>query len=991
MRTTITAIGFLLATAFPVPLTVAVGSDPAPPGAVEVERQFSEAVLPFLDAHCVACHDVKNRKGDLDLTAFRSPEAVAKDLDRWETVREQLRSGAMPPSKAKRHPSAESRREVVDWIGAFRKLEARRNAGDPGPVPARRLSNAEYDHTVRDLTGVDIRPTREFPVDPANEAGFDNSAESLTMSPSLVKKYLEAARKVADHLVLKPEGFAFAEDPAVADTDRDKYAVRRIIDFYRRQRTDLADFFLAAYQFRHRQALGRPEGSLADFATEAGISPKYLARVWSTLTEGVEQSGPIAALRALWEELPPPGPDGPGAARAGAERIRDFVVGLRRQLTPEVENLTSPRVHNGSQSFVLWKNRQSAANRMRYAGGASKVRPEGLTPGSKAARVMAVPEDLAALGRFEGSFVRFCATFPDAFSISERARVYLDPKGEKDNGGRLLSAGFHSMTGYFRDDAPLGDLILDEAGRRELDGLWREFDFITGAPARQYASFLWFERTDSGFMRGAEFDFARAEDKDAASEAKIARLAEVYAAKAEQLGAGEVALGAIEDYFRIISAEIRRVEQGRGAAEPGQVAALRDFAQRAYRRPLSGSERDGVAAFYRVLREQDGLDHEEAVRDSVVGILMSPHFCYRVDSAGEGAGTGVRPLSGYDLASRLSYFLWSSMPDRELLDRADAGDLGRPEVLAAQARRMLRDARARGLATEFGGNWLDFRRFQEHNSVDRGRFPGFDEELRRAMFEEPVRFFLDVACEDRSVLDFLGADHTFVNPSLARHYGMPEVDGGPDHWVKVEGARRFGRGGLAPMAVFLTRNSPGLRTSPVKRGYWVARRLLGEDIPAPPANVPDLPADEAKSERTLRQSLLSHRADSACAGCHVRFDPIGLAFEGYGPVGERRTLDLGGHPVDDRAAFPGGGEGSGFDDLRAYLMGARRGEFVDNLCRKLLAFGLGRGLRPSDDEIIEAMHARLGADGHRFGGLIEAIVTSPQFRNKRFDAQPSGG
>ena len=193
------------------------------------------------------------------------------------------------------------------------------------------------------------------------------------------------------------------------------------------------------------------------------------------------------------------------------------------------------------------------------------------------------------------------------------------------------------------------------------------------------------------------------------------------------------------------------------------------------------------------------------------------------------------------------------------------------------------------------------------------------------------------------------------------------------------------------MAVFLTKNSPGLRTSPVKRGYWVARRLLGEDIPAPPANVPDLPVDEAKAERTLRQSLEIHRADKACAGCHERFDPIGLAFEGYGPVGERRTLDLGGHPVDTRATFPGGFDGEGVSGLRLYLNERRRAEFVDNLCKKLLSYGLGRGLKPSDDATLEAMHARLSGDGQRFGGLVEAIVTSPQFLNKRVDGPPSGG
>ena len=259
---------------------------------------------------------------------------------------------------------------------------------------------------------------------------------------------------------------------------------------------------------------------------------------------------------------------------------------------------------------------------------------------------------------------------------------------------------------------------------------------------------------------------------------------------------------------------------------------------------MSQAERDRVAAFYRSLREQDGLSHEDAVRDTVVSVLMSPHFCYRVDLPGRGAD--IRPLSDYALASRLSYFLWSSMPDDKLLARAAAGELHRPEVLVAEARRMLQDDRIRGLATEFGGNWLDFRRFEEHNSVDRARFTTFNDELRRAMFEEPIQFFVDLVKNDRAVHELLDAKYTFVNSALARHYGMPEPKLGPGRMGAGRRRPRYGRGGLLPMAVFLTKNSPGLRTSPVKRGYWVVRRLLGENIPAPPPNVPDLPSDEAK-------------------------------------------------------------------------------------------------------------------------------------------------
>jgi hypothetical protein len=493
-------------------------------------------------------------------------------------------------------------------------------------------------------------------------------------------------------------------------------------------------------------------------------------------------------------------------------------------------------------------------------------------------------------------------------------------------------------------------------------------------------------------MIDAMFDFARSEDKDATSEAKITQLRDLYLAKARQNGASEPALKSMETYFTTISGQIRKVEKARQSAEPSHIAALQTFAARAYRRPLSSTERDDLLAFYHKLRDKEQLSHEDAMRDAVASILLSPYFCFRLDLPQP--GTAAQPLSDCSLASRLSYFLWSSMPDEELLSHAAAGDLHEPKVLIAQAQRMLKDARIRGLAEQFAGNWLEFRRFEESNTVDRARFPAFTNELRQAMAEEPIRYFLHVVSQNRPVLEFLDADYTFVNPILAKHYGMPAFPLAPaagergrgegaDPWAKVDDAHRYGRGGLLPMAVFLTKNSPGLRTSPVKRGYWVVRRMLGEHIPAPPPEVPELPKDESKGEQTLPQLLAKHREHKACAGCHQRFDSLGLAFEAYGPIGESRTLDLGGRPVETKAAYPDGNERTGLDGLRRYVSEKRRDEFIDNLCRKLLAYALGRSLALSDKTTIDKMRERLAKDGYRFEGLVETIVTSPQFLNKR--------
>jgi hypothetical protein len=949
----------------------------------DFEQRFQAKVRPFVERYCAGCHGKKSPEASLDLTQFASAKAVAGDLRRWKQVLERLETNEMPPEEAPRRPMEAERAAVVAWIRNLSRHEADRNAGDPGVVLARRLSNAEFDYTIRDLTGVDIRPAKEFPVDPANEAGFDNTGESLAMSPALFKKYLAAARLVADHVVLKPDGFVFAPHPIVTDTDRDKYCVQRIIDFYGRHAVDLADYFHAAWKYRHREALGKPSVTLDEIAADARLSSKYLKMLWSGLAEKGADIGPVAGVRKMWNELPGPRRSNV-PVRADCEKMRDAVVRLRKQLKPDVKKMSVTGISPGSQPLVLWRNQQYAARHRSYGGDVAADLKKLGEPVTEADT--ALPKQFLLAGdkldpkKLRGEFERFCELFPDAFVVTDRGPYFSPGAADK---GRPLTAGFHLMQGYFRDDTPLCELILDEKHKLEIDELWRELDFITLAPMRQYRDFIFFERAEPPrFMFEAEFDFARSEDRDCVSQAKIERLAKSYLAKARDKGAKADALEAIQHYFTDISAQIRRVERGRLDAEPSHLRDLTAFAERAYRRPLSVAERDGIVTFYKKLRSGEQLGHEDALRDTIVSVLLSPHFCYRVDLGGPGAA--VQPLTDHALASRLSYFLWSSMPDAELLAHAAAGDLHQPAVLTAQTRRMLRDPKARGLATEFLGNWLDFRRFEEHNAVDRDRFPSFTNELRQAMFEEPIRYFQDVMRRNRSVLDLIDGHDTFVNRPLAKHYGMPEP--AKDEWIHVSDADRHGRGGLLPMAVFLTKNAPGLRTSPVKRGYWVVRRLRGEQIPPPPPTVPELPKDEAGlGELTLPQVLARHRADKACAGCHRRFDSVGLVFEDFGPIGERRTKDLGGRPVSTLATFPDGKDRTGLAGLRAYLHEKRHGDFVDNLCSKLFSYALGRGLLPSDQKALDAMKARLASEGFAFGSLVESSVTSPQFMNRRAD------
>jgi mono/diheme cytochrome c family protein len=1018
-------------------LALATSAQAASP---ELTREFAETVTPFVSQYCVACHGGAAPAAKFDITVYPTVDSVVADSGHWAVVMARLDKGDMPPA-AMPQPDPALRQKVANWIRALRKEEAEAKAGDPGPVLARRLSNAEYNYTIRDLTGQDLRPTREFPVDPANLAGFDNSGESLTMSPALLNKYLQAAREVAEHMVFKSDTFDFAPHLMLVETDREKYTIQRIIEFYKNSPTDYADYFQAAWRYKHRAALKQPNATLESIAAQQKLSAKYLPMVWGILEGPVKENvGPIAKLREMWNALPAPGNE--GTLRTQTERMRDWVMKLRADTAM---NFAAPRVRGlspWSQPLINWKYRNYTTHRRDFdrtalreasqppeelpaippypgLGRESYDRARALQINARAGNPDLVVPD-GQRERYETAFAEFANVFPDVFYVSERGRFFPDDSNDK---GRFLSAGFHNVMGYTRDDTPLSELILDEEGQKELEKLWLDFDFVAEYTARTWDQYYF---NQSGEVDGLGRESGTERPADAAVDATVTIMAirDKYLAKAKEDPANAaaatrdpftrydavtendpIAVEAILSHFQKVDQTLRELERLHLEAEPKHVDALLKFAERAYRRPLTKQEGEDLRAYYRKLRDETGLTHEEAMRDSVISVLMSPDFLYRIDlvdgfssllgatpqaAVGKPAsGVSAKALSPYALASRLSYFLWSSMPDAELLSHAADGSITRPEVLAAQAKRMLKDPRVRGMAAEFAGNWLEFRRFETFNSVDRQRFPDFDDTLREAMFEEPVRLIEDAVINDRSVLDLVYGNYTFVNPVLARHYGMPQGSGNEAEWVRVDHADRYERGGLLPMAVFLTQNSPGLRTSPVKRGYWVVRRVLGEVIPPPPPVVPELPADEASSDLPLPKMLEQHRANPLCASCHARFDSFGLVFEGYGPVGELRQNDLAGRMVAAVAEFPGdGGKGEGLRGVKDYIKAHREADYLDNLSRKLLAYALSRSLLLSDEPLIEQAQANLAAKDYRFGALVETIVTSPQFMNRR-DPDPA--
>jgi hypothetical protein len=491
---------------------------------------------------------------------------------------------------------------------------------------------------------------------------------------------------------------------------------------------------------------------------------------------------------------------------------------------------------------------------------------------------------------------------------------------------------------FYREDGELKRLMLDDAQAEELDRLWDELLFISQEPVElvdvyeQIMGYISQDRSDLG---------------------------KSFAVMREPLEARATAFRQ-----RLID------------TEPLHKAQLLDFAARAYRRPLSPEETRELGELYAELRRDD-LPHEQAFVLTLARVLVAPAFLYKAESPGPGAGP--QPVSDAELGTRLSYFLWSSLPDAELSQTAAAGRLHEPEVLLAQTRRMLHDTKARRLAEEFGTQWLHVHGFAEHDEKSAEVFPTFAA-LRGAMEEETILFLADFLQNDRSILSLLDADHTFLNEDLAKHYAIPSVEG--SQWRRVDGVRQHGRGGILGLASALATQAGASRTSPILRGNWLSEVLLGEKLPKPPKNVPLL-AETVPQGLTERQLIAQHSSDAACAKCHMRIDPFGFALEHYDAIGRLRTQDAAGLPIDAATTLMDGTPIDGPDGLRRYLLSARRDTFERQFCRKLLGYALGRAVQLSDEPLLDEIQAMLAGNGHRVHVAIEAIVSSPQFRGIR--------
>ena len=1001
-------------------------------GADDLTQSYAKQIQPLLVKTCGKCHGKMPKGNDLDLTNFTTAKTILAKPKILADIAERLSAGDMPPKDAPQ-PSEAERKQLLDWIKAALDAEAAARAGDPGPVTLRRLSNAEYDNAVRDLTGVDMRPTRarEFPADSVGGEGFANVGDAMPVTPGLVERYHQAARDVAARAVLLPKGFRFSPSP-----DRPTWTeetLRSLRSFHARHAGPNGEPPLAAHlaaTLKHRDRLTRDGASeIAAVAAEEKLNATYLAALWAGLNSktasplldpvrekwrvATKDPAPVlAAIKAtqnqlflghdkknaalavgngfpaweelrrvvakervegaareplfrlvalpaqpdtyvVWDRLRLEGGDGPPLVFAEHPELRtaveaasglkfgqhpkdrpvpksalvtaagaEVVIDLKKLPVPLQKALTLPRFLCADVSLADGSPVTASVQAFLIAatgGGGNLAEPVAkATAGDPRAAQIVHPRVAAEQAK---PAAEFRALFPPA--------VLFEPIIPRDAQGSVFL--------YRREDEPLRRLLLDDAGRAEIDRLWSELEFVSeqalATPIAYEGLVQYYRKPNDG-----------------------ARIMFFYIQKFEEQIKRE------EKAF--LAAQI--------AAEPGHLEALLAFAARAWRRPLAADERKAILASYHADRK-DGIKHDPAFRSALARVLSSPWFLYRVEQPAPGPRWG--PVSGDELATRLSFLLWESIPDDEL--RAKASKLHEPAVMEEQLRRMLKDGRMRGMAEEFGARWLGVRDFATSHGRSLKHFPEFTPALRDALAEEPVRFFEDLLVNDRPVADVIDADAVVVNDVLAKHYGIPGVTG--PQWRRVEKASAYGRGGFLGFGAVLAKQSAAARTSPVKRGAWVVQ-MLGERLPKVPPDVPPLP-ETPPAGLSVREITERHRKDQACAGCHIRIDPFGMTLEQFDALGRLRPAkEL--KPGDAKATTRDGTEIDGFAGLRKYVAGPRREDLLRSLAQKLVGYSLGRSVQLSDRKLIEEVTKSMTSGG-RWSEPLLVIIRSEQFRSIR--------
>jgi len=958
---------------------------------------------------CIECHNATDASGDLDLEKAGNQQALRTNADLLENMIWSIDEREMPPKRAN-HPLSDAERSLmIEWLeGALFDLRNSR-PNDPGRVVMPRLNHHQYANVVRDLTGLSIDTSGIYPRSGGGASGFPNDGESQTAAALETEKFLLAAKFVVSHARITPGGGIFwLPDPAPRSPDETALAQgaaelwgsilnNHYMELYESPWKP-SDFFRAAWYYQHRAELGNPEATLAQTGefVRRDVPLPVLKKWVALLTSKEPLSIYLANAREQWRRWPAPSAATPEEidrlAESLGKRLEEYALQrefarmhrarfevrpklARTEMKPVMEALEnegrfpvyldakrlpdgadgrfqmviSPAGDGAEGDVVQFDAMRNAAGEALFAPVSGKIEMIGNQWVAQAPAVFA--------GRFpEGADdLSFSVTMHPEFGREGSVQIGFFtselPSDLSELPGRVVVATADSDRG--RD--------LREASRRA-------HALIEG---RQWNIAKWRVPDPANVARGEPLRPVPRADLDSPIDAPRQLspeevIADLPADQRNILNQLPVLLG---DLMQEYSASEKR-DAGRRIVEAFATRAWRGFGEPADLDPL-----------YRMMEEhlEAGDSFDKSVKLALTAVLMHPKFLYRIQDSRMTEQSYA--LTDQELASRLSFMLWGSIPDEELMALAEAGQLQDPGVLQQQALRMLADPKGARLTKDFAGYWLHFVGFDEFDGIDREKFEAFDDALRDAMHEELVSFVDGLLRRGAPVTDALDANYTYLNEKLADHYGIEGVDG-PD-FQRVSLGEASVRGGVTTMGAVLTMTSKPLRTSPVLRGTWILEELLGVHIPAPPDDVPLL-SDGEKDEqgRTLLEQLAVHRDNPACAGCHSRMDPLGVALENFDPIGGWREEDRAGVAVENSSPLPDGTMLEGVTGLKQ-LLRERQEEFLRHFVERFTAYALGRAVLPTDQPLLDRMLSSLQQHNHQFPAMLSVLVQSEQFRMRR--------
>ena len=979
-------------------------------GAAPPERQqadVAKVIVPFVEKHCVKCHGAEKPKAGVSLHTFRDTKAILKERKLWDAALHLIESGEMPPGKQPKPTAAEK----AAFVKSIRAIYAKADTGkpDPGRSLIRRLTRTEYGNTVRDLLQLDLdfRPELELPSD-AITHGFDNNAEALTISPVLLDRYLVAAEMIAERAIraefpkreiLGAGGLSPSLPGGV------NVPVARVVEKLTALAEEKPRDALVRYRLAraHAAAYGRKSETVP-------VQPgKEAEGVWFGLNPS---HLPFEVHRV----------NDPAKLKAAREHLERATARYREVLRLEPENLSA---RLGLAWCLLQAcDRTAAIAEFRATLDAAWIKEKELRPVDWKGHsiVMEGSHHLAALlDKKEDA--------KEIKTLNERTgQLKKTIESSPWRQYRLLDSGADQpgFTGpFFAKSDGVGPVenLLRYGSTDEL--LFRVTLFVekSSEPVRVAL-----------FVGGPGLpEYSTAEERaqilgeikhNDYQSIKVLKIAEVTARSIETPQQIEVlvsrrgrsgpigimGIGLIKPRKDSSPVRLHFKFEAEGplpplshkhilacSADKSQAEQTREIIgrllPRAFRRPVTNDEIEAVARFAdRAVAK--GKKWEVGMQHALMAMLCSPKFLFRPELDDRPDSAEPHPIGEFALASRLSYFLWSSLPDDELFKLA--GEKKLSANLEAQVRRMLKTPRSKALVDNFAMKWLRLDSLQTHQA-DAKLFPNFNKDLREAMLEETRYFLHSMLREDRSLLELIDADYTFLSERLAGHYRIADTLGNPhgakvakkgeriprDRFVRVQ-LRGSERGGILTHASVLTMTSPPTRTSPVKRGTWVLETILGTPPPPPPPDVPALDQKETKA-KSLRERLEQHRARAVCASCHSKIDPLGFAFENYDAVGVFRKRE-GNKGIDASGKLPDGRRINGLGDLKKALL-AEKERFARHVAEKMLTYALGRGVEHHDKRAVDRIVSEVAKDEYRLSRMVIAIAQSDSFRLRRGKGQ----